>query len=301
MAGMTSSRKSKRTTLPEALAAVTNGTFLAVGGLWFHNKPMAAVRELIRRGVRDLTLIAAPPSSFDSDLLIGAGLVKDAYLAHVSFEHLGLAPNFRHAVEQGLIELHECDEATLLGGLMATVEGLPYHPISSLKGTDHLVTSALAQPYTARDGSPMVAPPALTPDVAILHAQEADEFGNVRCLGAPFVDAIFAKTAAHVIVTVDRLISNDEVRAAPRLTTLPGYWVDAVVEAPFGAHPCSSHGLYPHDERHIREYLAASNAALRGTEPGAFQAYLQRFVFDCGSQREYLEAIGGAPDLSDVP
>ncbi|HEY8693871.1 MAG TPA: CoA-transferase [Chloroflexota bacterium] len=294
-------RKSKLVSLPEALAPVTDGCMLAVGGLWFHNKPMAALRELIRRGVRNLTLIAAPPSSFDSDLLIGAGLVKEAYLAHVSFEHLGLAPNFRHAVEHGLIELHECDEATLLGGLMATVEGLPYHAISSLKGTDHLRTSPLAQPYAARDGSAMVAAPALKPDVAILHAQEADEYGNVRCLGAPFADPIFAKTALHVIVTVDKVISNHEIRAAPQRTTIPGYLVDAVVEAPFGAHPCSSHGLYPHDEGHIREYLAVSNAALRGTEPGAFKAYLQRFVFDCRSQEEYLRASGGPPNIKDVP
>ncbi|HVA25680.1 MAG TPA: CoA-transferase [Chloroflexota bacterium] len=294
-------RRSKLVPLQEALAAVSDGCTLAVGGLWFHNKPMAALRELIRRGVRHLTLIAAPPSSLDSDLLIGAGLVKDAYLAHVSFEHLGLAPNFRHAVEHGLVELHECDEATLLGGLMATLEGLPYHPISSLRGTDHLRTSPLAMPYIARDGSAMVAAPALKPDVAILHAQEADEYGNVRCFGAPFVDPIFAKTASHVIVTVDKLVSNGEVRQAPSRTTIPGYLVDAVVEAPFGAHPCSSHGLHPHDEAHLRGYLAASNAALRGIEPGAFQAYLQRYVFACHSHDEYLEAIGGPLDLVAVP
>ena len=280
---------------------VQDGCFLAVGGLWFHNKPMAALRELIRRGLRDVRLMAAPPSSFDSDLLIGAGVVKEAYLAHVSFEHLGLAPNFRHAVEEGLITLHECDEATLLGGLMATVEGLPYHAITSLKGTDHLRTSPLAQPYVARDGSSMVAAPALRPEVAILHAQEADEYGNVRCLGTPFADPILAKTAGHVIVTVDRLIANEEVRRAPRLTTIPGYLVDAVVETPFGAHPCSSHGLYPHDEAHLRQYLAACNAALKGTAPEAFQAYLQRFVFGCASQREYVEVTGGPPPLEAVP
>jgi len=266
---------------------------LAVGGLWFHNKPAAALRELIRRGVRDLTLIAAPPSSFDSDLLIGAGLVKDAYLAHVSFEHIGLAPNFRHAVEQGLIELHECDEATLLGGLMATLEGLPDHTITSLKGTDHLRTSPLAIPYTAREGRGTVVAPALKPDVAILHAQEADEFGNVRCFGAPFVDAIFAKAARHVVVTVDRLVSNEDIRRAPHRTTIPAYLVDAVVELPFGAHPCSSHGLYPHDERHFRDYIAASTAALRGSDPDAYGAYLRKFVFGCRSHHEYLDLIGG--------
>ena len=284
--------------MDEALSCVQDGCFLAVGGLWFHNKPMAALRALIRRGVRGLTLTAAPPASLDADLLIGAGLVKEAYLAHVSFEHLGLAPNFRHAVEQGLIALHECDEATLLGGLMATAEGLPAHHLTSLKATDHLLTSPLARP-AGTDG--MVAAPALAPDVAIIHAQEADEFGNVRCLGAPFADPILAKTARHVIATVDRLVSNEEVRAAPRLTTIPGYLVDAVVEAPFGAHPCSSHGAYPHDDAHLRAYLAASTAALHGSDPDAYQAYLRRHVFDCASHEDYLAALGGPPALADVP
>jgi glutaconate CoA-transferase subunit A len=280
-------RRSKLVSLAAALTVVQDGCFLAIGGLWFHNKPMAAIRELVRRGVRDLILTAAPPSSFDADLLIGAGCVREAYLAHVSFEHMGLAPNFRRAVEQGHIDLHECDEATLLGGLMATAEGLPYHAISSLKATDHLRTSPLAQPYTARDGSTIVAAPALRPDVAMLHAQEADEYGNVRSLGTAFCDAILAKTASHVVVTVDRIVSNEEIRAAPERTTIPAYLVDAVVEAPFGAHPCSSHGHYPHDERHIREYISASTAA------GSYQAWLQRYVHRCRSHDEYLAAIGG--------
>jgi len=147
----------------------------------------------------------------------------------------------------------------------------------------------------------LVAAPALRPDVAIIHAQEADEFGNVRCLGAPFADPILAKTARQVIVTVDRLVSNEEVRAAPRLTTIPGYLVDAVVEAPYGAHPCSSHGAYPHDEAHLRAYLAASAAALRGTDPDAYQAYLRRYVFGCASHQDYLAAFGGPPALANVP
>lgn len=277
-------RRKKVVDLVEALEAVTDGAFVAIGGLWFHNKPMAAVRELVRRGVKDLTLTAAPPASMDADLLIGAGAVKRAYLAHVSFEHIGLAPNFRRAVEQGTVELGECDEATLLGGLMATVEGLPEHGIGSLKGTDHLQTSPLLQ---AR-GDGLVEVPALRPDVVILHAQEADEYGNVRCLGAPFVDAILAKAARHVVVTVDQLVTNAEVRAAPRLTSIPSYLVDAVVKVPFGAHPCSSHGRYPHDEQHLRDYIE-----------GDFQEYLRRYVLECPSQDDYLEEIGETTWQSD--
>lgn len=281
-----SRRSSKVVTLEHALDKVPDGTMLAIGGLWFHNVPSAAVRALVRRGVRDLTLLSAPPSSYDSDLLIGAGAVRRAYLAHVSFEHLGLAPNFRRAVERGTVELLECDEATLLGGLMATLEGLPEHPIVSLKGTDHLRTSPLARTHVTADGSPVVVPPALRPDVALLHAQEADPYGNVRSLGTPFCDPVLAKAADHVIVTVERIVSNEEIRSDPHRTTLPGHLVDAVVEVPFGAHPCASHGCYPHDEEHLRAYVAAGAR-------GEFDRYLTEYITEPATHEQYLTAVGG--------
>src|SRR5262245_41846789 len=108
-------RRSKVVALEEALAPVGDGCTLALGGLWFHNRPVAAVRALIRRGVKDLVLLTAPPSSYDTDLLVGVGAVARAYLAHVSFEHLGLAPHVRAAAERGTLDLVECDESTLLG------------------------------------------------------------------------------------------------------------------------------------------------------------------------------------------
>jgi glutaconate CoA-transferase subunit A len=290
VSGALRERADKVRSLDDALAAVTDGCLLAVGGLWFHNAPSAAVRALVRRGVRAIDLLTAPPSSFTTDLLVGAGVVGRAYLPHVSFEHLGLAPNVRRAAETGTIELVECDEATLLGGLMATLEGLPEHPILSLKGTDHLRTSPLARPGATSDGTPALVPPALRPDVALLHAQQADRHGNVRHLGTPFCDPLLAKAARHVVVTVDEIVDNNVVRAEPHRTTLPGYLVDAVVELPFGAHPCASHGRYPHDEEHLLGYLAAC----RG---GALSAYLARWVHGPSGHEEYLAAAGGAARL----
>jgi glutaconate CoA-transferase subunit A len=288
---MSTRRRPRTAELGTALDAVHDGATIAVGGLWFHNAPSAAVRELVRRGAADLTLFGAPPSSFTTDLLVGAGAVRRALIPHVSFEHLGLAPNVRRAVERGELELVECDEATLLGGLMATLEGLPEHPVTSLKGTDHLRSSPLAVPATTSEGLPIVAPPALTADVALLHAQEADEFGNVRHLGAPFCDPVLAKAARTVVVTVDRLVSNDDIRSSPGATTLPAYLVDAVVPLEGGAHPCSSHGLYPHDEEHLRSYLALAGE-------GALDRYLERWVTGPRDHADYLAAIGGPERLA---
>jgi glutaconate CoA-transferase, subunit A len=278
-------RRSKVTGLGEALATVESGSTIGIGGFWYHNSPAAAVRELLRRGVRDLVLYTAPPSSFTTDLLVGAGAIRRGYLAHVSFEHLGLAPNFRRAVENGTFELVECDEATILGGCMATMEGLTHHEITSLKGTDHLVTSPLAIRSASDDDT--ILTPAIRLDTLIIHAQEADEYGNVRHAVTPFIDALFVKVATRVIVTVDRLVSNSVVRSEPKATTIPGYLVDAVVEVPYGAHPCASQGRYPQDEVHLRRYLEM-------VRRGEFEEYCRQFVYAPRNHEEYLRAAGGS-------
>lgn len=244
-----------------------------------------------------LVLYSSPSASYDADLLIGAGLVRKAYLASVSFEYLGLAPNYREAAEKGRVELVECDEATVIGGLMAAAEGLPYHLARSLKATDVVEASELCRRFVA-DGEELLLVVALRPDVGALHAQQADEYGNARHLGATFADLLIAKACRRVVVTVDELVSHQRVLDEPWRTTIPGYMVDAVVEIPYGAHPCSSHGLYLHDEEHLRDYLAAAEATRRGSEPQAWARYVARYASEPASPSEYLDRIGGPGRLA---
>jgi glutaconate CoA-transferase subunit A len=273
-------RASKLRPLESALNVVQDGTLLAVGGLWFHNNPAAAAREIARRPLANLRIVAAPPSSYAVDLLIGSGIVESATVGHVSFEHLGFAPNFRRAAQTGSVRIIDADEATILGGLMATLEHLTEHPVTSVRGTE-IASSPIA--HRAADG--VVAPLAMRPDVCVLHAQEADIYGNIRYLGTPFCDPLLAKASRHVIVTVDRIIDNEIVRREPHRTTIPGYLVDSVVEAPYGAHPGSSQGVYTHDEGAIRDYIAAG-AAWR-------TRYFEPYVLDAPDLSAYIEAVGG--------
>jgi glutaconate CoA-transferase subunit A len=239
-------RRSKLVEEAVAAATVSDGDHVALGGIWSHNAPTALVRALVERGVRNLTLSAAPAAGFAVDLLIAGGGVTRAHLPNVTFEHLGLAPAFRRAVENGTLELIESDEASLIGGYRAAAAGLPYQPVTSILGS----ALAAARPDIV-DGR--VLP--LAPDVVFLHAQEGDVYGNVRHVGSVFADKVLAKAARRaVVVSVDRVISNEEIRRDPRATTIPSYLVTHVVDAPHGAHPCSSHGLYELDEDYIRGY-----------------------------------------------
>lgn len=276
----------------EALAWVKDGATLALGGLSFHNEPAALVRFLVKRGVKELTVIPSPAAAYCADLLLGVGAVKKIYVGHFSFEHLGLAPNFRRMAEAGRVEIIDANEAIIIGGLLAAAEGIPAHPVNSLKLDPLAKQSGLVKVYRSEEGEELAAVKALAPDVALIHAQQADPFGNVRHLGATFADCIMARAAKKVIVSVDELVSNIQVRNEPWRTTVPSYQVDTVVEAPFGAHPTSSHMLYLHDEEHLRQYLAAGNARRKGLD-GPWSSYLQHYIREPDTLADYLERVGG--------
>ncbi len=291
-------RKKKVVALEEALGRVPNGACLGIGGHVRENRPAAFLRALLRRGVKDLTVMTSPSAGFEVDLLVGAGAVRTLYAGYVGFEHLGLAPNFRWAAETGKVEVIAGEEATLLGGFLARAEGVPYHPVGSLLGTDFLRLDPDLKRFTAEDGEEVWMVPALGPEVSVVHAQEADEYGNLRYLGSPFADPILVRASNRVVATVDRIVSNRRFRAAPDRTTIQGFRVGCVVEMPFGAHPCGSQGVHVEDEAHLRTYIEAGRAERKGTSPGAFEAYLRRYVYEPRTHEEYLERVGGEDRLA---
>jgi glutaconate CoA-transferase, subunit A len=286
-------RASKLTDAAAAVASVVDGDHVAIGGIWSQNSPAALVRALIRLGPRELTVSAGPAAGHAVDLLIAAGLVRRALLPNVTYEHLGMAPAFRAAVESGAVELVECDEPSLVGGYRAAAAGLPSQTVASLVGTD----LAAARPDFGRrqvEGRELLEVPAVAPDVVLLHAQEADPFGNLRQRGTVFADKVMAKAARKAVVaSADRVISNEELRRDPWRTTVPGYLVGAVVELPLGAHPCGSHGEYLADEEQLRTYIEAQS----GDE--AARAEWRRTFVEPSSHDEYLSACGGATALTE--
>lgn len=283
-----SARPSKLISLEEAVGWVSPGDLVAFGGFLIHNKPSAFVRALVAAGTSDLTITSCPTASYDADLLIGAGLVRRTILGNVSFDYLGAAPRFQAAALSESIDVEICDEAIVAGGYMATIEGIPYHPLSSARGHDVAKGSSLLTPYRSHTGHNLVAVSPLAPDVAVLHVQQADPYGNGRHLGSIWGDELIAKASRRVILTTDELIDETDTRSSPRATTIPGHLVDAVVHLPGGAHPCSSHGRYLYDEAHLREYLE-----LAASDDG-FDSYVQRHV----TGGDYLESIGGSARLA---
>jgi len=283
---------SKLKALSEALEGLEDGATVGIGGWIFNSQPMALVRELIRRNARNLRLVPAP-GSIAPDMLIGAGCVAETGCVFISFEQFGLAPHFRRAAEVGTIKIHELDGPAIAGGLRAAACDLPYGLIPDMCTDLPRVNPQTYQPVARAPGErAMLKVPAIHLDVLLLHAQQADELGNIQYFGPVFFDVLMAQAAKKVIVSVDRIVPTEVIRRDNHLTKLPSAFVHSVVETPFGAHPTSSGGLYEADDEHLTEYVRASGGA------ASFAKYLETYVSGVASHRDYHKRIG-SPKLRE--
>jgi len=248
----------KRTTLAEAISHVPDGALVALGGNTLHRGPGAAVHEIVRQGKRGLEIVKTA-GSYDVDLLCAAGCVAAVSAGFVGYETpFGMAPAYRGAVESGAVEAREHACATVIAGLRAAIQGVPFMPVAGLRGSDLPAArgfQALTDPYT---GAEVYVIPAMAPDVAILHVQEADALGNGRIIGTRFEDVLMAQAAKRVILTAERIVDGIEFAETPETVVIPGFLVDAVVEAPNGGWPFSCTPYYGYDAGYLAAWVAAA-------------------------------------------
>lgn len=286
----------KLRTLEEAAEMVPDGATIAIGGLSMNATPMAFVRALIRRGARDLTLVAIV-NGMAVDWLVAAGCVRRVVSGLVSLEGFGLAPAFRAAVQSGAVALEEYSEHLLIARLQAAAHRLPFVPTKAGLGTDVL---ALHPTTTRHEQDPVtgehyVAATPLPIDVAVVHASAADTAGNARVdPKLVWMDSEVVKAAATTIVTAERIVATRTFTDAPERTTYPRFMVDAVVEAAWGAYPTSCYPAYTYHAAFYEDYVTAA----RG--PGGLAAFLQQRVTGPPDHHAFLAANGGARTLLDI-
>jgi len=240
----------KVTSLTEAVKLVHTGDVLSLGGMNLYRRPVAFLRELLKTDVRDLTLLNFT-SSYESDLLIGAGRIKTLRTCYCGLESFGLAPMFTAMATRGDLHLIEETEASIAFGLRATLAGVGFMPGQGWIGTDMFKArpdvKVIDDPYS---GKPTVVFPALSMDVAVIHAPLADRYGNARLMGNLAIDQELSLAAKCVIVTAEEIV--DEIDAPLELT---GLSVTAVVHAPRGAWPTSCYPHYHLDGEEILRYI----------------------------------------------
>ncbi len=239
------------TTLSQLAASVPDGALVAPGGFMLGRAPMALVFELIRQGRRNLHILSLP-NPLPAEMLVAAGAaarVEFAFSAITLAGRVRPMPCLKAAIEAGTIAWAEMDGYRIVQRLRASAMGLPFLPAPDAE-TSELASvdppALVVNPFT---GEMVPVERAVTPDVALLHAQAADDQGNLF-FEDPTTDLLMASAARRVLATADR-----RVERLPRVS-LPAFQVEAVAEACGGALPTGSAGLYPHDEADLLDYLA---------------------------------------------
>ena len=247
--------------------------------------PMSLVNEIIRQGKKDLRM--AGQGVLETDVLLAAHLVKELDLTYIGLEVYGISHPFRREMESGRIEkCVEWSNAALAWRFKAAAMGVPFLPMRSMLGTDTFKYSAAKVVTDPYGGGRVAIVPALILDVGLNHVHRADMYGNAQIDGISGFCAEMARASKRLILSTEKIVPSEEIRAQPDRTIIPYYLVDAVVEAPFGSHPGEMYYTYARDEGQIKEWVEASK-----TEEHS-QAYLKKYVYDLNDHGEYLELIG---------
>jgi len=263
---------------------VSDGDYMAYDMNIAARGPVSLFREIIRQRKKDLW-IAAKFSWADPTLLVAGGCVSK-----IDVGWMETGPIINQALKDGKIKMIEWSNGALTYRMLAGALGVPFLPMRYLGGSDSFNQSGaklVKDPYT---GEPIVLVPALNPDVGLLHVHQCDVYGNARVFGAGVAPKEIAQASKKLIISTEEIISTDEIRRNPQRTTIPYYFVDAVVVAPFGAYPGSCPGRYVADAEHVFEFAVAQ---IQGT----MDQYLEKFVFSVANDQEMLEKHVGATKL----
>jgi glutaconate CoA-transferase subunit A len=289
---------------------VKDGDQIAIGGFTVNRNPMSIVREIIRQKRKELYLVVHSHGQA-MELLIGAGCVRRVELAYGGVARFApTGKRFKKAAKENSIEIEDYTNYQMTLRFLAGAMGLPFIATESGLESDLVKTSGFAptsrghdkvpehklkvikNPLLPRNGNVVVLPP-LKPDVTLLHAQYAGEDGTIRIKGLTFADIEQAKAAGRVIVSCEEILPMETIRKDPDQNSLPPFLVDAIVLAPFGAHPTACFMKYDYDPFHLNMFSRlASNDDL-------FRAYLKEWVYSINNQEEYLAKIDPA-DLEKI-
>jgi hypothetical protein len=165
--------------------------------------------------------------------------------------------------------------------------GVPFIPARNLVGTETFEYSSCKKAVDPYTGKPVVLIPSCNPDVVCIHVPRCDKYGNCQIDGILVEDFELSRCARRLLITTEEIIEEDTIRDKPWRTVIPYIYVDAVMEVPYGSHPCQMPYKYFFDEEIIGEWLALSKS-----EEGAVN-FFEKYVFGVDNFEDYLELVGG--------
>ena len=279
----------KRMTEEDVVDELRDGMTIGIAGWGSRRKPMSIVRAILRSDLKDLTIAAY--GGPDVGMLCAAGQVRKAVYGFVSLDSIPLEPHFRAARQNGTIDAMELDEGMLQWGLRAAAMRVDFLPCRAGLGSAITeINPALATVRSPYGEDEYLAMPALTLDVALLHANRADARGNAQYLGPDwYFDDLFAMAAEKTFVSCERIVEPGGFLAEGPESTIRinRMFTTGVVEAPYGAHFTHCVPDYQRDEAIQKEYADSAKSAEQWAE---FRAkYIDI------PEADYRRVIGVAP------
>ncbi len=251
-----------------------------------HLIPFAAGHEIIRQGIKDLTLARATPDLI-YDQMVAAGCARKVIFSYMGNPGVGSLRIVRTEIEAGNLEWEEYSHFSMISRLQAGATGLPFMPMNPTAAGDlehaNPFYRTVTDPYSGRE---VVVVPALNPDVAIVHVQRADAEGNAHIWGIIGEQKEAAFAAGRVILTAEEIVPPDVIRSDPNRTLIPGFIVDAVCHTPFASHPSYTQGFYDRDNDFYLKWDEISKSK------ESVQRYLDEWVFGVKDRAEYWEKLG---------
>ena len=265
---------------------VPDGSSVALGTAQETLIPFAAGHEIMRQRKRNLTLIG-PISDIQYDQLVGAGCVAHIRAAWAGNVITGSGYNFRRAVESGEVKMEDHSNLTISMALRAGAMGVPFMPARTALGSDLYRTNGSLKEMTCPfTGETLTAVAAINPDVAIIHVQRSDEYGNAHCWGNLGITREACLAAQNIIVTAEEIVAPDVISSDPNRVVTPGFRVNAVVHAPWGAHPSPVPGTYNRDHHFFLDYQEESRTA------ELFATWQTKWVDAVTRSEDYVALLG---------
>jgi glutaconate CoA-transferase subunit A len=266
----------RKASLSDAISEfVHDGDSVALEG-FSHLIPFSAGHEIIRQHRQNLTLIRLS-ADIVFDQMIGMGCAQKLVFSWAGNPGLGLLHRFRDAVENGWpspIALQEHTHPELVAAFAAGAARMPFGVLRGGPGTGlakrAAAVTAIECPFT---GEKITAVRAINPDVTIIHAQRADEQGNVQLWGIVGIQKEAVLAASRVIVTVEEI--RNKLEPVPNGIVIPSWVISALVHVPGGALPSYAQGYYGRDNAFYRAWDSISRDRNR------FQKWMDENVLEC--------------------
>ncbi|MBI4732226.1 MAG: CoA transferase subunit A [Chloroflexi bacterium] len=251
-----------------------------------HLIPFAAGHEIIRQGIRNLTLARATPDLI-YDQMVAAGCARKVIFSYMGNPGVGSLRLVRAELEAGRLEWEEYSHFGMISRLQAGAAGLPFMPMNQTGAADLEAANPnirrVTDPYSGKE---VVVVPALNPDVAIVHVQRADAQGNAHLWGIIGEQKEAAFASKRVILTAEEIVDEAVIRSDPNRTLIPGFIVSAVCPVPFACHPSYAQGCYDRDNEFYLKWDKISES------PEAVKAWLDEWVFGVKDREEYWQKLG---------